>query len=858
MCSITISRVHGIIPPGGGNPTQLHVTGILSNCASGNVVVTSTVTGTSAPTPIANLSTGGFSVVLPITSPNVTCGSQVNVTAWCDGNQAQCQTSMTVNSLPCCDFGPVIVAATVPLGALNPTVLNVSGTVFGCYGGQVTVGSAVTSSNMATVDAVTGGYSVQLPVTGTVLCDDRIKIDITCTQNPACSQTLPARVDCGGCARAQVSYTTGTCTGTPPKQPVTLDASISVAKGAIVCFRWFYGDGSSGAIFQIDNSAGTGSTQHPHTEPPHSYAPGTYTAQLVVVDCNSGNPLECPRIPLTVTASCSNCPTITLTADPPQACVNGTQTVTVHANVNNVPSGGCVIQWNFGGTFGPAVLVNTNGVQSTTTTFTAPTSGTTTYTISLSVVSPANCPAPPPITVTIAPCPCCAPTPNITCTVSGCAPTNARAVFDVNSWNWPPGCTMQQVQASSYEWVISDSNGNSLYRLTTTQPHADSSSTSWTSQATGMMGAVQFGNGGNFSVAVIAHTAVTCATSFGTAPFQIPPCCPQLTGLTASVVPGNPCTVVFTAQVTPPNAAATYVWTFQDGTTATTTVPQVTHTFPNSTTTTGASVTLKFAGCTDQTAPVIITLSGCICPSVSLSAPVVTGCIGPGSTAAVSLATTVSPPGAASSFGWTVTTPAGTSFTKTTTAPTTTDGVADGPWTNTSTGATGPLDVTTAGGYAVTVTVSGPAVPPSCTPPAPKSFTIPTCPTTTTGSSGCGVLLVIAIILLLLGALAVIIGVCINVPWVWIVGAIIGAIGLILFILWAIFCSAFTSCSLMRTMHCILFYIIAVIAPILVVIAFIAGGLPCGLATAAAWGGWGTLYAWLGFIMRSVGCPPTC
>src|SRR5207237_3562676 len=133
------------------------------------------------------------------------------------------------------------------------------------------------------------------------------------------------------------------------------------------------------------------------------------------------------------------------------------------------------------------------------------------------------------------------------------------------------------------------------------------------------------------------------------------------------------------------------------------------------------------AGCTDQMAPVIITLTGCICPSVSLSNPVVTGCIGPGSTATVSLSTAVSPAGAASSFGWAVTTPAGTSFTKTTTAPTTTDGVGDGAWTNTTTGATGPLDVTTAGAYAVTVTVSGPAIPPGCVPPPPKSFTIPTC-----------------------------------------------------------------------------------------------------------------------------------
>jgi hypothetical protein len=176
---------------------------------------------------------------------------------------------------------------------------------------------------------------------------------------------------------------------------------------------------------------------------------------------------------------------------------------------------------------------------------------------------------------------------------------------------------------------------------------------------------------------------------------------------------------------------------------------------------------------------------------VSLPAPVVTGCMGPGSTASVSLSATVSPPGAASSFGCTVTTPAGTAFTKTTPAPTTNDGVTDGPWTNTSTGATGPLDLTVAGTYAVAVTVSGPAIPSGCTPPPPRSFTVPTCsPATPSASSGCGVLLVIAIVLLILGAILVVIGVCISVPWVWIVGAIVGAVGLLLFILWAIFCAA--------------------------------------------------------------------
>jgi hypothetical protein len=122
----------------------------------------------------------------------------------------------------------------------------------------------------------------------------------------------------------------------------------------------------------------------------------------------------------------------------------------------------------------------------------------------------------------------------------------------------------------------------------------------------------------------------------------------------------------------------------------------------------------------------------------------------------------------------------------------------------------------------------------------------------------CAILLVLSIALLLVGAVLVVVGVCTAVPWVWIAGAIVGGLGLLLFVIWALVCARFTACPLMRTMHCILFWIIAVVAPVLVVVAAIFGGLPCALAAAAAWGGWGTLYAWLGAIMRGVGCTPTC
>jgi len=113
-------------------------------------------------------------------------------------------------------------------------------------------------------------------------------------------------------------------------------------------------------------------------------------------------------------------------------------------------------------------------------------------------------------------------------------------------------------------------------------------------------------------------------------------------------------------------------------------------------------------------------------------------------------------------------------------------------------------------------------------------------------------------VLLLLGGILVILGVCFHVPWVLIAGVIVAVLGLLLFLLWVLFCAAFTSCPLMQTVHCFLFWIVAVVAPIVTIVALIFGGLVCGIAAALTWGGWGSIYAWLGYVMRRVGCPTTC
>jgi hypothetical protein len=122
----------------------------------------------------------------------------------------------------------------------------------------------------------------------------------------------------------------------------------------------------------------------------------------------------------------------------------------------------------------------------------------------------------------------------------------------------------------------------------------------------------------------------------------------------------------------------------------------------------------------------------------------------------------------------------------------------------------------------------------------------------------CAGLLISAITLLVLGAASIIIGVCFNIPPLWIAGGIAVGLGLLLFILWVVLCARFTPCSVMQTMHCILFFLIAVVAPIIFVLAILFGGLACAIAVASAWGGWGTIYAWLGVVMGQVNCPKIC
>lgn len=268
-------------------------------------------------------------------------------------------------------------------------------------------------------------------------------------------------------------------------------------------------------------------------------------------------------------------------------------------------------------------------------------------------------------------------------------------------------------------------------------------------------------------------------------------------------------------------------------------------------------------GSSQLTGPPPIVTADC-CPSVGVGVSFSAATASSGPTASFSTTTTW-PSGCQNivptSFAWIVTDETtNTTFSKTTTTPTT-DQTAFSP----------PLTLTPAHSYAVQVTPSYPGLtlPAGCNPVGKSpsaTVTGGTTPSSGSGSttpssglSGCAILLIISIVLLLIGGIVVAIGICINVVWVWIFGAAIGVVGAILFGFWVWLCASTTPCSLMRTMECILNWIVKVgviIAIITAIIGYFGGGLPCSIGIIAVWSGWAFLDNILQTVMFKVKCPP--
>jgi hypothetical protein len=659
-------------------------------------------------------------------------------------------------SLPCCAIQVLDVIGKVAAGSLQPSAVSVDGSAFGCYGGQVAItvtdvasGVQVAGPSTVMVDAITGAFSATLGLTGAVQCFDKVDVVVACAQNSSCTVKHTATLDCPACAiRAQVSPIVGACAGNPPTQPVTLVSTIAVPAGATECYRWDFGDGSAlGALFRVPPAGAvpsTGSNTYQITEPPHSYPLGTFTAKLQWVNCATGAIQQdnCPPLPFPVTTDC--CPvTVSISSIAVGHCTgNATASVTINFNCSGVPAGWLA-----------EIVGLVDGVQQGTVncgngnaslTLLVPSAAAGSHTVGLRIMSPTGCPD---ITRQIATpsCPCCVPTANLDCPVSGCG-SSAAVTFRLDPatpWTWPKRCDPQKVQASSFDLEISQ-NGATLYRRTVPSLPASSQDNAWIDFVSGASGPISFpATGGSYTVSVVAQIAgLTCAASQSSASFNVDPCCPQITSLKGLISDSNPCSVDFTATVVGDTSGAAFAWSFSDGTSSTTQSPTVSHAFPSSST--SASVTLTMTtskpGCPPEKISAKVPLDGCTCPAIAIPTAAVMGCVDTSHTASVTFGTSVTPAVSGAAINWTVTTPAGTAFTKTTPGATTTDGAADGPWRNSITGATGVLDVTAAGAYAVSVIATGPSIPPSCPMPAPKPFTISACSGSSSTNWGCVIL----------------------------------------------------------------------------------------------------------------------
>ena len=329
----------------------------------------------------------------------------------------------------------------------------------------------------------------------------------------------------------------------------------------------------------------------------------------VTVWCGLGTP-SADQAVLKVALPCDDCPSIKLSADPAGPCVNGKRQVTIHAMVNSFSSP-TIVQWDFSGSNNPSTtafsLPGTGSDLNPTVTYTADPSAQLTEIVTLKTISPHDCPDFT-TTVLIDPCPM---------TETNCCPVDVKVDISAPSTpggaatlkatiEWPKECRKIAPAPIYYVWTIT--SGQDVFTRNAPPDLHDPSqctvvtSAGWFIAGATAAAAVPLASGG-YSVVVdpiFSGPTVSCPPRSGAGTFEI---CPQLIGpLNASADPSNACLWTFSAQVdNPGNAPVGFSWTFQDGTTATSSVPQITHTYPVPTTGSGTTtLTMTSAGCPDQ------------------------------------------------------------------------------------------------------------------------------------------------------------------------------------------------------------------------------------------------------------------
>lgn len=850
-CSVTIQDVRGVIPSGQTEITILRVAGDAPGC--NEVTITSNSLGVSATAQVIN---NQFVADLPITvNPKPVCGASIDLHVECDDPPDVCF-PVTI-PLRCCEIDILWVQGLTPGHVLNPTAIQVAGHAFGCPHpprANATVTVTVTTSTGAvigtastSVDDNSGSFSATVPIGAAtpVVCGETVTVVASCASGMTCQHTETFTLNCADCYRVvAVPNLSAPCVGPVGSQykKIALDFQIGLPTGVTSRdFYWDYGGGIQSSPFTATVSATNPIFRDRDIQ---DLPAGHYTACLRFVRNKPENCVEyCIHFDV-VCGGGGSCPVVHPTPVIDPTCANGKHRVTLAVDVN-VPAGQTLVaNWDYdgAGTLGPPIVVSAPaaGPAAVTTVSQDHNYLPGTYTATLHTTLPTNC-----------------PDQTVTFTVPAC-PTDPCALeitaIDVIVGNCDPATGKREVTATA---TVSGANSTDQYQWqwqamvpsTTSLPAPQGLTQTHWYDAPGPVSNVT-----RETITLTAFRDLNCHHSLSV-PVDIPGCgtaCPQIDNLQLDAA-AAPCTPDGSHRTVSLNASITgsgvneYVWTFGDGATQTipgNAGPATTHDFAAPGTYT-VDLEIKGPGNCDTHLSQQVMVPVC-CPTITgigvAQSPCQTG------TPTVPVQLTAQGTGAASSFAWDFGDGTPAVSTTTTQAPLHNYAIVNNAPTQ----------------YTATVTANEPGCPPAR---FTLTFTVNPCnetpPPSKTSIDLCTGLLWTAIIISIIGAIAVLVGcVLMQIPYTALAGEIVSWIGLglitlaaVLFLLWWIFCRFITPCDVILTFIHLLLVLIPVFALISIIVGLLGSFNPlCWVKAVATFAYWGTVLGMLYWLANNRHC----
>ena len=689
------------------------------------------------------------------------------------------------------------------------------------------------ATGTASADPVDGSFTATLPLNPAtqVACGETVTIHLSCSSGQTCQTSADVVLTCSDCYRVEATVDLSQpCTGpaNAPTKKVTIDADVGLPTGvASKDFYWDFGGGNHGHVF-IATVTPTAPVFH-HSET-FVLPPGSYTATLKFATGTPENcieytisfPVDCPTFPP------GGCPTVTVHPPSPAPCVNNLSTVTFSVDITATAQG-AVAYWDYDGTgtFGPPIIVNAGATVNSMQAHNLPAGH---YTAVLHISSPTGCPD---VLVTFdvtcpqqPPPPCTLEILTLTVTPGDCDPATGKrlvtATATLNNSDPIDECWWQWDTNPATVGIPASPNG-------LTQTHL------YDAPGTGVI---------NETVSLTVKRGAHCQ-SVKSQPFPIDGCgsdCPQLHPLMIDA--NGPCTPdgtrrTITLDATIDRAPDEYVWDFGDG--ASQTLPgtsaHTTHDFAPGTWT----VKLIATGPGDCSTFVQtqITVPPC-CPQVTGISVSQAPCVKGTPTVEVTLTAqaTGEPPSAVTwDFG------------------------------DNSSGSGGLVQTHTyaPGTYSISVTLNAAGCPPTTFPPI--TVTVDPCsdtpPPTKTQIDLCTGLLWTAIIMAIVGSIALLVGcVLAAIPYTAAAGEIVEWVGLglvatalVLFLLWWFFCRFITPCDVILTVRNVLLVMIVAFPVAALIVDFASGfALPCAIKQIVTFAYWGTVLLMVDWLARNRHC----